>query len=101
MVSEKDSSSNKRKETVSPAESDIIVYGTSWCGKTQMIRRYLESVSLPYKYLDLENDPGAVNQLRWITGGSAHHPTVVIDGQALIETDVSELSATLSGSGYI
>lgn len=92
--------SGKRK-SVTPVESEIIVYGTTWCGMTQIVRRFLDRFNLPYRYLDLEEDADAENQLRWITGGYTNHPTVVIDGQVLIEPEVEELQAALAENGYI
>jgi glutaredoxin len=58
-------------------------------------------MEIPYRYLDLDNDPDAENQLRWITGGYKNHPTVVINGQAFIEPDIDELESALSRNGYL
>jgi glutaredoxin len=54
-----------------------------------------------YRYLDLEEDNDAENQLRWITGGYTNHPTVVIDGQVMIEPEIDELRLALAENGYI
>lgn len=101
MAWEDEFSPQTKKDSIVPGDNDILVYGTSWCGMTQMIRRYLDKAGVPYKFVDLELNPGSVDQLRWITGGYAKHPTVVIDGQALIEPSVSEVGRALARSGYI
>jgi len=101
MISENKNSRSGRRQTITPLKSDIVVYGTGWCGMTQMVRRYLDRMGVLYSYRDIENDPGAENQLRWITGGYANHPTVVIAGQALIAPEIEELKAALSNNGYI
>lgn len=93
--------STEKRHGVIPVESEIIVYGTTWCGMTQLVRRYLDRVGLPYKYLDLEEDADAEHQLRWITGGYTNHPTVVIDGQVMIEPEIDELRVALAENGYI
>lgn len=93
--------SARRRQDITPVESEIVVYGTSWCGMTQIVRRYLDRHGLNYRYLDIEDSPDAENQLRWITGGYKNHPTVVIDGQVLIEPEVDELQAALIKNGYI
>ncbi len=93
--------SSGMKRGLTPVESEIVVYGTTWCGMTQIVRRYLDRLGLRYRYLDLEEDTDAESQLRWITGGYANHPTVVIDGQVLIEPEVDELQSALSENGYI
>jgi mycoredoxin len=90
-----------RRETITPVESEVVVYGTSWCGMTQMVRRYLDKLDIPYKYLDLDEDQDASKQLRWITGGYMHHPTVVINGQALIEPELDELEIMLTRNGFM
>lgn len=92
--------SGKKKGLV-PVESEVVVYGTTWCGMTQMVRRYLDRLGLSYRYMDLDEDADAEKQLRWVTGGYASHPTVIIDGQVLIEPDIDELQSALSDNGYI
>ena len=37
----------------------VVVYGTRWCGMTQVIRRYLDRSGIPYRYIDLDLNPGA------------------------------------------
>src|SRR5437016_11453948 len=36
----------------SPAAAPVVVYGTSWCAATQMIRRHLDRLGIPYRYVD-------------------------------------------------
>lgn len=93
--------STTQRQGITPVESEIIVYGTTWCGMTQLVRRYLDRVGLHYRYLDLEEDADAENQLRWITGGYTNHPTVVIDGQVMIEPEIDELHSALAENGYV
>jgi mycoredoxin len=100
MWGEKFSSSGRRRGLM-PVEADIIVYGTHWCGMTQIVRRYLDRLGLRYRYFDIEEDSQAEKNLRWITGGYTNHPTVVIDGQVIIEPDVDELHAVLDDNGYL
>ncbi len=90
-----------KRRGITPVESEITVYGTTWCGMTQLVRRYLDRIGLRYKYLDLEENTDAADQLRWITGGYTSHPTVVIDGQVLIEPEIEELQVALTENGYI
>jgi mycoredoxin len=78
----------------------VVVYGTQWCGMTQMVRRFLDRAGIPYQYIDLDYSPGAKNQLRWLTGGYASHPTVYIDGQVLIEPGIDELKWAVAEAGY-
>jgi mycoredoxin len=74
----------------------VVVYGTSWCAATQIIRRHLERLGIPYRYVDIELDPVAAAQLRWWSGGRLSHPTVSIGGAILIEPTLDELDAALA-----
>jgi mycoredoxin len=78
----------------------VVIYGTKWCGMTQVIRRFLEREGIPYRYIDLELHPGAKSKLQWLTGGYASHPTVYINGQVLIEPSLEELRSALAEAGY-
>lgn len=91
----------QKKQAITPIQGEVIVFGTTWCGMTQMVRRYLDRLGIHYIFRDIEEDDEAEKQLRWITGGYANHPTVVIDGQAFIEPELEELEAALSQNGYI
>jgi mycoredoxin len=84
-----------------PASPDVpvIVYGTSWCGHTMLVRRYLERAGVPYRYIDTEAHPEVRAQLRWWAGGSVRHPTVYIGGEVLVAPDLDELDWALSRSG--
>jgi mycoredoxin len=73
----------------------VTVYGTDWCGQTQQVRRYLYRAGVPYRYVDLERSPEAVERIRWLTGGSASHPTVTIGGSVLVEPTLDELDEAL------
>jgi len=77
----------------------IVVYGTQWCGMTQMIRRYLDRSGIPYQYIDLDYNSEARTQLKWLTGGYVSHPTVYINGQILVEPTLNELKWAIT-SGY-
>ncbi len=73
----------------------VVVYGTSWCAQSQLVRRYLDRLGIPYTYVDLEANPGAAARLAWLTGGSASHPTVSVGGELLVEPTIDELEWAL------
>jgi mycoredoxin len=74
----------------------VTVYGTGWCGHTQVVRRHLERAGVPYRYVDLERHPDAVARLRWLAGGYASHPTITIGGDVLVEPTLDELESALA-----
>jgi mycoredoxin len=79
----------------------VVVYGTSWCAATQVVRRYLDRHGIPYIYRDMESDPQAAKQVRWWTGGHASHPTLQIGGDVLVEPSTVELQTALAENGLI
>ena len=90
----------RRQPAVTDASSaQVVVYGTGWCAATQMVRRYLDRLHIPYAYRDMDRDSAATAQVQWWTGGYASHPTVQIGGQILIEPSLDELRWTLSQEG--
>jgi mycoredoxin len=84
---------------VAPQVPPIVVYGTSWCAASQMVRRYLDRLGVPYRYVDLEYDPAAAARLRWLTGGTVSHPTVYVGGEYLVEPTLNELAWALARVG--
>jgi mycoredoxin len=84
-----------------PATAPVLVYGTGWCAATQSVRRYLDRLGVPYRYIDIERDPVAAARLRWMTGGDLSHPTVNIAGEVLVQPTLLELNAALIRAGLI
>ncbi len=84
---------------VAPPDIPVVVYGTNWCAQTMRVRRYLDRMGIPYRYVDLEANPQAAQQVRWWTGGYASHPTVYIGGEVLVEPTIGELDWALTRSG--
>jgi mycoredoxin len=85
---------------LAPPRIPTVVYGTSWCAATQIVRRSLERLGVPYDYVDLDLHPEASRQLRWLTGGEVRHPTVYIGGELLVEPTLGELQWALSRGGF-
>jgi mycoredoxin len=84
-----------------PGAAPVTVYGTAWCAQSQTVRRHLDRLGIPYRYIDLEADPRAAAQIRWLTGGYVSHPTVVVGGDVLVEPTLSELDWALERAGLV
>ncbi len=91
----------RRHEVMDRSNVPVVVYGTSWCAATQMVRRYLDRMGIPYEFRNMDTDPAAANQVRWWTGGYASHPTLQIGGDILVEPSMDELQWTLSQNGLL
>jgi len=86
----------RRRSTV-----PVVVYGRRWCAISQMVRRYLDRVRVPYEYVDLDAHPEAEARLRWLTGGRVHSPAVSIGGDLLVRPSIRELELTLRRRGAL
>lgn len=92
----------QRRSAVSDAgQAPVVVYGTTWCAATQMVRRYLDRAGIPYTFRDMDRDPSAAAQVKWWNGGYASHPTVQVGGQILVEPSTQELRWALSQEGLL
>lgn len=77
------------------AEPVVVLYGTSWCAGTQLIRRYLRRIEAAFTEKDIETTPGAEEELRALNNGTANHPAVLIDGQLYAEPPLEKLKELL------
>jgi glutaredoxin len=89
-------------------QDKIRVYGADWCEDTQRTRTQLESLSVPYEYVDVERDDDASRQVQEWNGGRRVTPTVllpegnVVTGAArLAAPSNDELERELRGRGVL
>lgn len=59
---------------------DLTLYSAAWCRDCREAKRFLDSHHLPYKEIDIENTPGAAEQVIAHTGKRAI-PQFVLDGK--------------------
>jgi mycoredoxin len=79
----------------------LTVYGRRWCGISQMIRRYLDRLGVPYQYVDMDQHPEAEQQLAWLTGGRVRSPTIALGDQLLVQPSTQELARALARRNII
>jgi mycoredoxin len=79
----------------------LTIYGRRSCGISQMVRRYLDRLGIPYEYVDLDQHPEIESQLAWVTGGRVHSPTVRIGDQLLVQPSTQELTRALARYGVV
>lgn len=67
--------------------SQVVLYGTAWCGACRTARAWLNGHGIAFSDLDIERDPGAARALREkeVAQGMGHRgvPVIEIDGQLL------------------
>jgi mycoredoxin len=84
-----------------PAVAPVVVYGRRWCALSQMARRQLDRLAVPYEYVDLDLHPEAESRLAWVTGGRVHSPIVSVGGEVLVQPSAGELRWALNRSGVL
>jgi mycoredoxin len=59
-------------------QDKLVVYGADWCADTKRTRHQLESLGVPYEYVNVEQDDAAGRQVQEWNGGRRITPTVVL-----------------------
>lgn len=74
----------------------IILYGTRWCFDSRRARRVLDENSIPYTYIDIDEDHDGRRFVEQVNHGYRSVPTIVFpDGSILVEPGNDELRAKL------
>ena len=76
--------------------SQIIVYGTSWCGGSRRARLLLDQHQIVYRWIDIDEDEEAARYVESINRGNRSVPTIILlDGSILVEPSMGELAKKL------
>ena len=59
---------------------ELLLYSAYWCRDCRAAKRFLEQHSIPYQEIDIENTPGAAEQVIANVGKRAI-PQFVLDGK--------------------
>jgi len=62
------------------------MYTTSWCGDCVVTKKALTKLEIPYREVNIEDDPDAAAYVMKVNGGRRSVPTLVYNG------DVASLS---------
>jgi glutaredoxin len=81
----------------------IIVYGADWCEDTRRSRRHLRRLSIPHRYLNVDEDLDALDRARSLNGGVRRTPTIDIGtgAEALVEPDNDTLTLALIEADFL
>ena len=60
-----------------PNTTSIAVYGAPWCPHCKRVKRFLSGHRVPYENVDVDDNPGAIAQLKKLQAGGQIIPTVV------------------------
>ena len=78
------------------SETQIVVYGTSWCGATRRCRSFIESCGIVYRWIDIDQDAEGRRFVEQVNRGYHSVPTIVFpDGSILVEPSDEQLRSKL------
>lgn len=73
------------------------MYSTSWCPFCQRLRQDLESQSVSYSEVDVDDDSAAAELVKGLNNGNRVVPTLVFtDGSSLTNPSISEVLAKIA-----
>lgn len=76
--------------------TEIIMYGTTWCGDTRRARRFMDEHNIQFKWIDIDQDPQARKFVEEVNHGFRSVPTIIFpDGSMLVEPSTSKLAEKL------
>ena len=79
----------------------VKVYGADWCGDTQRTLQHLDSLGVPYDYINVEQDEKASQWVKAQNDGKERKPTVEVLGQILSTPTNRELDSALREKGLM
>lgn len=60
----------------------ITMYTTSWCGDCQVTKNFLKKLEIPFREVNIEQDPEAAAYVMQVNAGKRSVPTLVYNGSA-------------------
>lgn len=64
------------------ATNTLVMYTTSWCGDCIVTKRALTKLEVPFREVNIEEDPAAAAYVMQVNGGRRSVPTLVYNGDA-------------------
>lgn len=72
------------------------MYSTAWCSDCRLAKRILDEQGVDYDVIDIDREPGAVDEVLRLNHGMRSVPTLIFpDGSVLVEPSRRELMAKL------
>ena len=80
------------------AQSDVVVYVTSWCAVCEQARAHLDAKGVSYYARDIEKDAAAFEAYQAL-GGTGAVPYFVIGGETMSGFNAQAIDARLAALG--
>ena len=76
--------------------SNIIIYGTTWCWDCRRARRYLDQNQVAYEWIDIDKNQEAEAYVKKVNRGNRSVPTILFaDKSILVEPSNDQLAEKL------
>lgn len=77
----------------------IKFYGANWCPDCRRSKQFLDEKGVEYEYLNIDEVPGAAEEVEKINNGYKSIPTIIFPGgQVLVEPSNEELQKALDAN---
>lgn len=73
----------------------VTMYSTSWCGYCRRLKRQMRDAGIPFREVDLDDDPSHDDRIMAATGGYRTVPTLEVGGRLLVNPSLREVEAAL------
>ena len=79
---------------------DVIVYGAEWCAFCHVAMDYLKGKKVEYKYIDIDKDPKAGQDIYHKTG-QAGVPVIQIGDETILGFDRPRIDSALRANNLV
>lgn len=76
------------------ASARVVLYATEWCGYCKQIQRFLDQKGIPYKSVDIDQDPEGRKAYQALGGGGI--PFVDVNGTLIREYNPEAILSALT-----
>ena len=68
------------RNDIGDSDRDVLLYINAWCGDCRRAIRFLDEYNIPYRTIDLDQQPDAAEIVTSLNRGSRSVPTILVDG---------------------
>ena len=74
----------------------VTMFSTRWCGYCRRLKRQMEDEGIPFREVDLDEDPSHDDRIVRATGGFRTVPTLEVSGRLLVNPTIGEVREALA-----
>ena len=61
--------------------AEVTIYGTNWCGDCHRVKRFLSKRRVPFREVNIDEAPDAVELVLRVNNGRRKVPTIEVNGR--------------------